>query len=197
MFSVASAGVLQVATIEVDARLGARSGLVIAAFVILPQIVVAVGAPSIARAAVFYGRRRLLVVGFATLPLRAGLFALLDNSYALIPVQILEGLGGAVFGVMLSLVAADLTRRTGYYTLCLSALGLTAGLGTAVSTTLGLVSDDFGRQAALWVLAVCGVTALAVAALTMPETGQPTRWLGPRRKTRLAAQPHIERAISS
>ena len=179
LFSVASAGVLQVATIEVNARLGARSGFVIAAFLILPQIVVAIVSPSIARAAEIYGRRAVLLVGFATLPLRGGLFALIRNTYTLIPVQILEGFGGAIFGVMLSLVASDLTHRTGYYTLCLSMLGLAAGLGTAVSTTMaGLVSDNFGRSAAFWVLAACGVLAVGMVALWMPETGEPA--LGPR-----------------
>jgi MFS family permease len=77
---------------------------------------------------------------------------------------------------MLSLVASDLTRRTGYYTLCLSILGLVAGFGAAISTALaGLVSDNFGRPAALWVLGLCGVLALGVVALAMPETA---RWRG-------------------
>lgn len=107
------------------------------------------------------------------------MFALIRNTYTLIPVQILEGFGGAIFGVMLSLVASDLTHRTGYYTLCLSMLGLAAGLGTAVSTTMaGLVSDNFGRSAAFWVLAACGVLAVGMVALWMPETGEPA--LGPR-----------------
>jgi MFS family permease len=176
MFSVASAGVLQVATVAVNAQLGAQSGLIIAAFLILPQIVVATISPSIARAAEIYGRRGVLLVGFATLPLRGGLFALLRSSYSLVPVQIFEGVGGAIFGVVVSLVSADLTHRTGYYTLCLSMLGLVAGLGTAVSTTLaGLVSDNLGRQAAFWALAACGVLAFVLVALAMPETREPAR----------------------
>ena len=106
--------------------------------------------------------------------MRRSATALLRNTYALIPVQILEGFGGAIFGVLLSLVASDLTHRTGYYTLCLSMLGLVAGLGTAVSTAIaGLVSDHFGRQAAFWVLAACGLLAVGLVALAMPETGEP------------------------
>jgi MFS family permease len=173
-FSVASAGVLQVATIEVNAQLGARSGLIIAAFLILPQIVVAAISPAIARAAEVHGRRWILLVGFATLPVRGGLFALLRSTYALVPVQIFEGVGGAIFGVALSLVAADLTHRTGYYTLCLTILGLAAGLGTAMSTTLaGWVSDSLGREAAFWALAACGLLAFGLVAMAMPETREP------------------------
>jgi MFS family permease len=171
LFAVASAGVLQVAAVETNARLGTRSGLVIAAFLILPQIVVAVVSPSIARSAENQGRRPVLLAGFATLPLRGALFALLQSSYALILVQTLEGFGGAVFGVMLSLVAADLTRPTGYYNLCLSILGLAAGLGTTLSAMMvGFTFDRFGGSVALWVLAACGALAFGFVALTMPAS---------------------------
>lgn len=174
MFQVASVGVLQLAAVEVTARAGSRAGLVIAAFIILPQIVVAWLSPAIGRAAGLYGRRVVLLAGFATLPLRGALFALVQNPYALIPVQVLEGLGGAAFGVMLPLVAADLTRRTGYYTLCISLLGVVGGLGSAVSNTLaGWVTDGFGRPAAFWALAASGLAAAALVALAMPETLEP------------------------
>lgn len=178
MFSVGSVGVLQIAAVGISATMGARSGLVLAALVILPQLVVAWISPAIARAAEVYGRRPVLLVGFATLPLRAGLFAIVRNGYALIPVQVLEGTGGAIYGVLLSLVAADLTHRTGYYTLCLSMLGLASGLGAAVSNGLaGFVSDHAGRPAAFLALAACGVLAVAVVALAMPETREPAREL--------------------
>lgn len=173
LFSVASAGVLQLATVSANHHLGRRSGLVIAMFVILPQLVVAIVAPAVARAADVYGRRAVLLAGFATLPLRAGLFAVLSNSYALIPVQVLEGLGGTVFGVVQLLVAADLTRRTGFYTLCLSLLGLAGGLGTAISNTVaGVMWDRFGGPAAFWTLAACGLLAVLLV-LAMPETAPP------------------------
>jgi predicted MFS family arabinose efflux permease len=48
-----------------------------------------------------------------------------------------------------------------------------------VSTTMaGLVSDNFGRQAAFWVLAACGMLAVGLVALAMPETVEPAP--GPR-----------------
>jgi len=174
LFSLASAGVLQLASVAANAALGARSGLVIALFVILPQIVVAICSPAIARAADIYGRRQVLLAGFATLPLRAALFALLRNSYGQVPVQVLEGFGGAIFGVMLLLVASDLTHKTGYYTLCLSLFGLAAGLGTAISNTLaGILADLWGWPGAFWALAGCGAAALVLLALAMPETAPP------------------------
>jgi MFS family permease len=88
-----------------------------------------------------------------------------------VPVQLLEGAGGATLGVMMPLVAADLTAKRGYYTLCISLLGLANGAGTAISTALaGWSADRFGRNAAYWVLAGAGMLAVALVALAMPET---------------------------
>jgi len=165
LFQVGSIGILQLAAVQVTARAGARAGIVIAAFVILPQIIVAWLSPAIGRAAERYGRRPVMLAGFATVPLRAALFALVRNPYALVPVQVLEGLGGGTFGILLPLVAADLTRRTGHYTLCISLLGLAGGLGTSISTALaGWVTDVLGRGAAY------GLIAALLVAFAMPET---------------------------
>ena len=171
LFQVASIAVVQLSSVEVTARLGARGTLVIAAFLIVPQVVVAWLSPAIGRAAERFGHRAVLLAGYATVPVRGVLFALVRNPYALVPVQTLEGVGGATFGIMLPLVAADLTRDRGYYTLCLSLLGLAGGLGTAISTALGgWTADRYGRVAAFWVLAGAGVAAAALVALAMPET---------------------------
>ena len=173
LFQVASIAVLQLAAVDVTARLGARGALVIAAFLIVPQVAVAALSPWIGREADRWGHRRALLAGYATVPIRGVLFAVVRDPYVLVPVQVLEGLGGATFGVMLPLVAADLTRGKGNYTTCLSLLGLAAGAGTAVSTALaGWTADRFGRHAAFWVLAAAGVAAVALVAFAMPETRQ-------------------------
>lgn len=174
LFQTASIAVLQLSAVEVTARLGSRSGVVIAAFLLVPQIMVAWLSPGIGRFAERYGRRSVLLFGFLTVPLRGVLFAVVKNPYALVPVQVLEGVGGGIFGVMMPLVAADLTRVTGNYTLCLSLFGLAAGLGGAVSTSMaGWVLDSFGRTAAFWALAAAGLLAAALVALAMPETRPP------------------------
>ena len=136
LFHLSSAAVLPVAAGEVTRLAGRRANLVIAAFIVVPQIVVALASPATGRAAERVGRRKLLLLGWAELPLRAALFALIGNPLALVPVQVLDGVGGAVFGVMLPLVAADLTRGTGRYNLCLGLLGLTTAAGAGLSTTL-------------------------------------------------------------
>ncbi len=174
LYQTSAIAILQLAAVEITGRLGPRAGWVIAACLILPQLVVAGFSPWLGRAADRVGRRPLMLAGFATLPVRGALFALLRNPYALVPVQTLEGTGGSIFGVLLPLVSADLTRGKGHYTLCLSLLGLAGGMGTAISTALaGWVADGFGRTAAYWVLASAGLAAFALVAVAMPETRQP------------------------
>jgi MFS family permease len=173
LFQVASIAVVQLAAVEATRRMGAQAGMVIAAMVIVPQVVAAWLAPWIGRYAERWGRRRVLLAGFATVPVRDVLFAVIRHPLGLVPVQTLEGAGGAVFGVMIPLVAADLTRSSGFYTSCLGLLGLAGSLGSAVSTSLaGWIADRFGRPAAYWALAVIGLLALAVLWWAMPETSR-------------------------
>ncbi len=171
LFQTSSIAILQLAAVQITARLGSRAGAVIAACLIVPQVVVALVSPWVGRAAQRYGRRPLLLAAFAMLPARAALFASVRNPYALVPAQALEGVSGSVYGMMLSLVSADLTHGKGHYTLCMSLLGLAGGAGTAISTALaGWVADGFGRTAAYWVLAGAGLLAWLTIALAMPET---------------------------
>ena len=171
LFHFSSAALLAVAAAEITRRAGMRAGALIAAFVIIPQVLVALASPWVGRLAERIGRRPLLVVGYASLPLRAALFAVVDDPYLLVPVQLLEGVAAAVFGVMLPLVAADLTRESGRYTLSLGALGLAGTLGAALSTTVaGLVATGFGVKAAFWTLSAAGLVAVTLVALAMPET---------------------------
>lgn len=173
LFQIASIAVVQLAAVEATRRLGSRAGLVIAAFVIVPQIVVAWIAPMISRFAQSHGRRRVLLAGFATVPVRNACFAVITHPVGLVPIQALEGAGGAVFGVMLPLIAADVTRHGGFYTTCMSLFGLASSLGSAVSSSVaGWSADRFGRPATYLLLAALGALATLILALAMPETGR-------------------------
>ncbi len=95
----------------------------------------------------------------------------LPNAVPLVGIQALDGISATVFGIMLPLIAADLTRRTGYLNLAIGSLGLAASLGATLSTTLaGWIADRFGAPAAFLALAAAGAAALLLVALAMPET---------------------------
>jgi MFS family permease len=149
----------------------ADSGLVISAAIVVPQGVVALLAPWAGRAAERWGRRPLLLVAFAAVPLRALLFALLPGAVNLIGIEILDGIGAAIIGIMIPLIAADLTRQTGYLNLAIASFGLAAALGATISTSLaGWIADMVNPRGAFLALAVIGVAALASLWRIVPET---------------------------
>lgn len=171
LFYVANAAMLPLVGSVLTMRTSQTATILIAACIMAPQVVLALIAPAVGRAAQTYGRRPLLILGFAALPLRGLLFAFTDEPELLVVIQILDGISAAVIGVMVPLVVADATRGTGRFNLALGAVGTAMGIGAAVSTTLsGYMADRFGSHAAfLGLAAVAGFAFLALV-LLMPET---------------------------
>jgi len=170
LFHLSNAAMLPIVANEVTRSTGARANLVIAACVVVPQAIVAGLSPLVGRTAGSWGRRPLLLLGFAALPVRGVLLSIDANPVYVVLVQALDGVSAAVFGVLLPLVAADLTRGTRHFNLCMGLLGLAVGAGATLSTlAAGLVADRFGNGPAL--LALSGVGAAAVLGLlALPET---------------------------
>ena len=174
LFHLTNAAALPIALNHLAQR-GAVSGPVVAACVILPQLIVAAVSPWAGSKAHMLGRRPVLLVGFAALPARTLLLGWLvwnqGRGDTLVMIQALDGVSAAAFGLSLPLIAADTTRRTGYLNLAIGALGLACGLGATVSTTLaGLLADMVGAAAALFALTGTGAVAWLTVLLTMPET---------------------------
>ena len=144
---------------------------VIFACIIVPQFVVAALSPWIGRISNLWGRRPILFLGLLALPLRAGIIAFLPDPLLLIPVQLLDGVSGAVFGLMLPLIAADVSRRIGCFNLSVGVFSLAGGLGATVSTTLaGAIADAAGTRMAFLTLAAAGAAAVLLVGVGMPET---------------------------
>jgi len=153
------------------AERGGNTGLVISAAIVVPQMVAALIAPRIGEAAQRYGRRPVLLAGFLVLPVRGLLLATQPGAVALAAMQSLDGVSAAVLGIMVPLIAADVTRNTGYFNLAISSIGLSASIGATISTTLaGLVADHFGISTALLALAIAGFAATGLVWLALPET---------------------------
>lgn len=171
LFHLSNAAMLNLAAGEVTTHMGDNVQLVIAACIIVPQIIVALLSPWVGRSAQRWGRRPILLLGFAALPVRALLFAGVTTPSLLVPVQIFDGLSAAVFGVMLPLIAADVAGGKGRYNLCIGVFGLAAGIGATLSTALaGLVADRFGNAVSFMGLAGAGALAVLLVWLAMPET---------------------------
>jgi predicted MFS family arabinose efflux permease len=143
----------------------------IAACIVVPQLVVAALSPWVGRKAQSWGRRPLLLLGFAALPIRGILFATVKDPNLLVAVQLLDGLTASVLGVMVPLIIADLTRGTGHFNLGQGIVGTATGIGASLSTTLaGYTSDHLGSEYAFLGLAAVAAVGLSAVWILMPET---------------------------
>lgn len=174
LFHLSNAAMLNLAAGEVTLHMGDHVQLVIAACIVVPQIIVAVMSPWVGRSSQRWGRRPILILGFMALPIRALLFAAvssISSPYLLVPVQAFDGISAAVFGVMLPLIAADVAGEKGRYNLCIGFFGLAAGIGATLSTSVaGFAADRFGSSAAFFGLAAIGALAVFTVWKAMPET---------------------------
>lgn len=173
LFSLGNAAALPLVGAELTRQIGSRASLVIAACIVVPQLLVALISPSVGRAAERLGRRPLLVLALAALPVRLSLLAWVESPVLVVAVQALDGISAAGIGVLLPLVAADVTRGTGRFNLCMGVLGLAISVGATLSTALaGFAADRYGYGAALMGLAAAGLAgALLVTRLRDTRAG--------------------------
>jgi len=176
LFQMGNASMLPLAGEALVYSREAFSSLIVSALIIVPQMIVALMAAWVGRRANTWGRRPLLLIGFAVLPIRALVFAWTTSPMVLIAAQILDGVSGTMLGVLTALVVADLTRGTGRFSLAQGLVGTMSGIGASFSTTLtGLVAVSFGPAAGFLSIAAVALVALLLLWLEMPETNPSNR----------------------
>jgi MFS family permease len=150
---------------------GRSSMMFMSACVVTTQLVITLIAAWCGRKAGAWGRKPLLLVGFGVLPIRGILYTLTTNTGALVAIQILDGIGAGVFGVVSVLVIADLTRGTGRFNLTLGAISTAVGIGAALSQTIaGAIAHHLGFNAGFLFLAAVAAVAFGILYVFMPET---------------------------
>ncbi len=183
LFHLANAAMLPLMGSVLTMRSSQWATVMIAACIVVPQLLVATFSPWVGSRAQVWGRRPLLLIGFAALPIRGILFASVTNPELLVVVQLLDGVTAAVFAVMVPLIVADVTRGTGRFNLGQGIVGTATGIGASLSATLaGYVTDRFGSPAAFAGLASIAFAGLTVLWLLMPET-RPAEQLEENRRT--------------
>jgi predicted MFS family arabinose efflux permease len=119
------------------------------------------------------GRKTIFLVAFATLPIRGFLFTLTDSPYAIVSIQLLDGVGAGIFGVVSIIVAADLMRGTGRFNLAQGLVALSTGLGATLSNLVsGFIVQWFGYIVGFLSLSGVALAGLLLFAWFMPETKQ-------------------------
>jgi predicted MFS family arabinose efflux permease len=171
LLQLANAAMLPLMAGVVTMRSSQWAPILIAACIIVPQAIVALTSPSVGRKAQQWGRRPLLLLGFAALAIRGLLFAIVNDPYLLVAVQVFDGVTAAVFSVMIPLVVADVAFGSGHFNLAQGVVGTATGIGAALSTVLaGYVSDKLGHAVAFVGLAGVAALGFVLIALLMPET---------------------------
>src|ERR1700712_1530815 len=171
LLQLANAAMLPIMAGGVTTRSSQWAPVLIACCIIVPQAIVALTSPTVGRWAQQWGRRPLLLLGFAALAIRGLLFATVHDPYLLVAAQIFDGITAAVFSVMVPLIVADVAFGSGHFNLAQGIVGTATGIGASLSTVLaGYVSDIFGSSVAFAGLAGVAALGLAMIWLVMPET---------------------------
>lgn len=123
------------------------------------------------RSADRFGRKPIFLVAFAVLALRGVLYTFSDNPYYLVAVQCLDGVGAGIYGALIPVIVADLTRGTGRFNVSQGAIATAQGVGAAISATIaGLIIVNFSYAHAFMVLAGIAGLGFVLYLLLMPET---------------------------
>ena len=150
---------------------GRSSMMFMSACVVTTQVVVTLLASWTGRTAGTWGRKPLLLIAFGVLPVRAVLYTLTANTTALVAIQILDGVGAGIFGVVSVLVIADLTRGSGRFNVTLGAISTAVGIGASLSQVIaGSIVHHFGSNAGFLFLAAVALAAFGILYFFMPET---------------------------
>jgi predicted MFS family arabinose efflux permease len=171
LFHLANAAMLPLMGSVVTMRSSQWATVLIAACIVAPQLVVAALSPWIGSHADTLGRRRLLLIGFAALPIRGLLFVFVSNPLLIVVVQLLDGVTASVLAVLVPLVVADVTRGSGHFNLGQGVVGTATGIGASMSLTFaGFMTDRFSSGVAFASLAATALVGLVVLWFWMPET---------------------------
>jgi MFS family permease len=189
LFHFANAPLLPLVGQKLAAAFPEEATAMMSACIVAAQMVMLPIALVVGRTADSWGRKPLFLAAFAILPIRAALYTLSDDSFWLIGVQLLDGVGAGIFGARAPLVIADVMRGTGRFNLAQGAVATAQGIGASLSgLAAGEMVDHFGYGAAFLALAAVALLALMVFALWMPETAEPETLRRSRSKRGLGAR---------
>jgi MFS family permease len=166
-FHLANTAMLPLVGSAMAMRSGQWATALVAACIVVPQVIVAAISPRVGRLAQSLGRRPVLLAAFAALLVRGLLLAWSSDPAVIVAVQMLDGISAAAVGIIVPLVLADITRGTGRFNLAQGIAGTGAGVGATLSTTAaGWLADRYGMATAflgLAGLAACGFLLVAAA----------------------------------
>ena len=171
LFHFANAPILLLLGMELEQRLPGNVALLMSMAIIVAQLVSIPTALLVGALADRWGRKPLLLVGLAALPLRALLYAMTEHPAWLLAGQMLDGISLGTLDALLALILADIMRGTGRYNAARGVVGTIQGIGGSASNlAAGLLVVGAGSTAAFLALATVGMGAVALVRWKLPET---------------------------
>ena len=170
LFHLANAAMLPLVGQKMGLADAKNSSLYLSAAIVIAQGVMSVVA-SISGRRAEKGRKKVMLIAFCLLPVRAVLFAFIDDPYILTALQILDGIGAGIFGVVSILMIADLSHGTGRFNLLQGFVYSAIGLAASVSSIIaGLIVKWAGYPVGFISLAVLGIIGILFFWRLVPET---------------------------
>jgi MFS family permease len=171
MFHFANAAMLPILGEMLANEQGRSSMLFMSACVATTQLVISLLATWVGEKAGNWGRKPLMLIAFGVLPLRGVLYTLTDDSAILVAIQILDGICSGIFGIVLVLVIADLTKGSGRFNVTLGAVSMAVSIGAALSQVIaGSIAHYFSSNISFLFLATIASIAFGILYRHMPET---------------------------
>ncbi|MFG1425218.1 MFS transporter [Roseixanthobacter glucoisosaccharinicivorans] len=163
LFHFGNAAMLPLLGQAIAAKGGADPSAYTAATVVIAQLTMIPMALLAARLAGTRGYWLVLLLALLALPVRGLIAGLWQSPYALVPVQILDGVGAGLLGVATPGLAAQILRGTGHANIGLGVVLTCQGLGAALSPALaGFLAARFGYGVAFLALAGVAIAALGL-----------------------------------
>jgi len=176
LFQFADASMLPIVGQNVAQGKAASAPLLMAGLIIVPQIVVALLSPWVGYHSKRWGRKPLLLLGFALEIARALLF-LFSSTTMLLTAQLLGGISAAAVTVLTVLVITDLTTGTGRFNLVRGFIGTVIAIAASISTTAtGFIFQGVGQWTGFLTMAGAAAAATVLLWAAMPET-KPGKYL--------------------
>jgi len=150
---------------------GSSSAWQVAAAVFVAEIVVILMAMFTGKKADAWGRKPLFLIAFGFLAVRNGITVLSHNPFYLIALQAFDGVAAAIYGVLLTLITADLGKGTGRFNLLQGSIQSAMGLGGFLSNmAFGFVAKAAGFNTSFLGLSAVAVLGGLLFQWRMPET---------------------------
>lgn len=169
LFHLANAPVMPLVG-QYIARLGGTDTQV-AAVVLVAQAVMIPVAVLAGWACHRWGRKPVFAAAFVALPVRILLYSFSSDPWELVALQVFDGIGAGVYGVVIAVLCADLTRGAGGFNALQGVLATALAVGGVLGPLVaGPIVQHLGFAAAFRAFALVAAVGAVLFLVFMPET---------------------------